>query len=600
MSDTGPSNQQDVAGRAANMRHDQSDAVFSAKISAVVGELYYKQFFILLYLTVAYYLIVVVRDVVSAPADVAWLLHGSNALVLGFLAATWLLEKQGSINVTNIYLTPIPISLMMVVNVNLHIVLLDDPDSLPRGILLIMAFGIVSMFPWIFWLLVLLATAVHIIVSALILEGEAGQMIAVGVGAAMISYGGFAVRYNSIREQVRLNLLNQERAEKLAQLAKAKDEFIANMSHELRTPLTGLMGMVDLLDEAPLPKEERQYLATAKTSAETLRVIINDILDLSKLGAGKLRLVPSEFDIVQLARNVAEMMAVSANEKGIELKVDLPDKPVTGLVGDQARITQVLFNLLGNAVKFTDEGSVTLSLDQLDENDRTVTVRLSVEDTGVGIAPQDISRLFDRFEQVDSSSTRKQAGTGLGLSISQELVRLMDSRIELESEVGTGSRFWFEITLEKASERKADSPAPIGESDPDLRKAIMGRPLKLLVAEDNPVNQLLVKKLIGKCPWQADFVEDGEQAIWAADRSIYDLILMDIQMPNMNGEEAATTIRRESGPNANTPIVALTANCMPEDVERYLAKGINDTIAKPINLDTFYDTIARHLAQKDD
>ena len=571
---------------------DESDPATRVRVRAIIGELYYRQFFILWALTFVYYLLVIARDIVSAPADVAWMLQLSNASVIILLLATYVQEKRGKIDASNIYLAPIPISIAMVLNVYCHVLLTGDSDILTRGLLVIMAFSVVSMLPWVFWLLTGLATTFHIAVSYSVLGSESGQLIGVGVGAMMVSYGGFVVRYNSIREQARLNLQNQERAEKLVQLSKAKDDFIANMSHELRTPLTGLMGMVDLLDKAPLSSQERHYLNTAKTSAETLRVVINDILDLSKLGAGKLKLVPGPFDMATLLSEVSEMMAVGAKAKGVGLALKLPENPIPKLVGDQSRLRQILFNIVGNAVKFTEEGQVVLSAEILGETSESLSMRLCIEDTGVGIAEDDIVRLFARFEQADSSSTRRHGGTGLGLSICQELLGLMGSKIWVESRYGRGSSFWFDLKLEKSAQPVEDS-ADL-QNDAVAADHILEKQLKILVAEDNPVNQMLIRRLIESDHWVAEFVTDGKEALDRAESQVFDVILMDIQMPVMNGEEATRRIRAGRGLNKSTPIIALTANCMPDDVERYLAAGMTDSIAKPIKLDDFYRTISLH------
>ena len=568
---------------------DETDPIVRIKIRAVVGQLYYRQFYILWALTVAYYLLVIVRDIVSASIDTAFWLHFSNAVVLGLLMLTFVLERTGKLDAENIHLAPIPISLAMVINVYLHVMLTGDTNVIARGLLVIMAFSVVSMLPWVFWLLTGFATVSHIAISYQMLGSDSGQMIAVGVGAMMVSYGGFVVRYNSIREQARLNLVNQDRAEKLELLARAKDEFIANMSHELRTPLTGLLGMVDLLDKADLRKEERYYLNTAKTSAETLGIVIDDILSLSKLGAGKLTLKYEAFDLNILLSEIAEMMAVGAKEKGVGLALKLPEKPVPALLGDQARLRQILFNILGNAVKFTERGQVVLSAHVLHQSKKRLTVRLRVEDTGVGIAPDDLDRLFNRFEQVDSSSTRTRSGTGLGLAICRELADLMGFEIKVKSALGEGSVFWFDFAtevsvFEPAAQEAAESPSGSIED-------IQQRPLRVLVVEDNPVNQLLLRKLTNVGQWKPEFASDGKQALELAEKRSFDIILMDIQMPVMNGEDATEAIKAGTGPNRQTPIVALTANCMPEDVERYRSKGMVDTIAKPVKFEQFYQAI---------
>lgn len=585
----GPDNYADIPYQI-----DEADPDVRKKVRLVVGELYYRQFFILWGLTFAYYLLVVGRDALSGLGEVAVWLHLSNASVLGFLLIVYALEKIGKIGAWNIYLAPIPIAIAMVINVYLHVILTNDPNYIARGLLVIMAFSVVSMLPWVFWFLTGFATISHICISYEVLGDQSVTMIGVGIGAMMVSYGGFVVRYNSIREQARLNLLNQERAEKLAQLARAKDEFIANMSHELRTPLTGLMGMVDLLDKADLRTEERHFLNTAKSSAETLRVVIDDVLSLSKLGAGKLKLKLAPFDLGALLSEVAEMMAVGAKDKGIALALKLPAEPMPTVIADQGRIRQMLFNLLGNAVKFTDEGQVILSAKTVESHDSSITIRLSVEDTGSGIAPENVERLFERFEQVDSSSTRQKAGTGLGLAICTELAELMDSKIQVESTVGSGSTFWFDLTLAVADTAPAAQPNK-SEHTVDA-KDLFARKLDILIAEDNPVNQMLIRKLVNKENWKTIFVDDGRKAVEAAASQQFDLILMDIQMPIMNGEAATLAIKEAEGPNTQTPIIALTANCMPEDVDRYLSIGMADSIAKPIKFDQFYKTIVHNLS----
>lgn len=594
MTSIGPEHDRQTGYADVPYEIDDSDPVTRRRVRVIVGELYYRQFYILWALTVAYYLLVVVRDIVSAPADVALWLHVSNATVLTSLALTYVLERVGKIGAANIYLAPIPTALAMVINVYLHVVLTGDVNTIARGLLVIMAFSVVSMLPWVFWLLAGFATISHICIAYEVMGSDSTTMIGVGIGALMVSYGGFVVRYNSIREQARLNLLNQARAKKLEQLARAKDEFIANMSHELRTPLTGLMGMVDLLDKADLRNEERHYLNTAKTSAETLRIVIDDILNLSKLGAGKLALKVEPFDLNLLLSEVAEMMAVGAKNKGIGLALKLPPEPLPTLIADQSRLRQILFNLLGNAVKFTTKGQVVLAAEEVGSTEGKLTIRLSVEDTGVGIAADDLDRLFNRFEQADSSSTREQAGTGLGLAICRELAELMETKIEVESKLGAGSRFWFDLTVGVSNEKPVSEDA--GKNDHKSVETLLEMPFKVLVAEDNPVNQMLIRKLTSAGNWLPEFVSDGKQALEAAADQKFDFILMDIQMPVMNGEVAASRIRAGDNPNNTTPIFALTANCLPEDVERYLSLGMTDSIAKPIKFDEFYQTIAKHLA----
>ena len=577
---------------------DEADPVVRQRIRAVVGELYYRQFYILWGLTFAFYLLVTVRDILSVQTDISVWLYLSDGTVLGLLMLTFVAERFGKLGVESIHLAPIPIAMAMVVNVYLHVVLAGDTNSMMRGLLIIMAFSVVSMLPWIFWVLTGFATLAHTLIAYHVLGPDSTQMIAVGVGALMVSYGGFVVRYNSIREQARLNLINQARAEKMEQLAEAKDEFIANMSHELRTPLTGLLGMVNLLDKADLGSEERYYLNTAKTSAETLGIVIDDILSLSRLGAGKLQLKHEAFDLNLLLSEVSEMMSVGAKEKGIGLALKLPENPVPFLMGDHDRLRQILFNLLGNAVKFTDHGQVVLSAFVLHQSKNRVTVRLKVEDTGVGIAEQDIDRLFLRFEQVDSSSTRARSGTGLGLAICRELADLMGFEIQVQSTPGEGSAFWFDFatTIANSDEVKPVATGNMPEAEKTIHD-IKEKPLRVLVVEDNPVNQMLLRKLTTVGRWKPEFAADGQEAVILAERRPFDVILMDIQMPVMNGEDATEAIRAGAGPNRRTPIIALTANCLPEDVARYHEKGMAETIAKPVKFEQFYQTIDRIVTE---
>lgn len=571
-------------------------AVSAARIRIVIGELYSGQFHILLYLTFIYFLLVTAGDIVSDAEGRATLLV-ADALLLGMLVAIFFLERIDYINTTNVYLTPIPTAIGMLINGYLHIFMSGDPIMLIKGILMTVAFGIVSLLPWIFWLLVGLATAFFMASTFLMLGAEGRVLYVLGIGAAMISYGGFAMRYNSVRRQIALTLLNEERAQKLETLGKSKDQFIANISHELRTPLTGLLGMVNLIDEDGLRDEQKQQLSAAKSSADTLGIVIRDLLDISTLDAGKLELKLAPFSFEQTAQSVVSVMQGQA-KNGVQLTYEMPPDALPILLGDGSRIRQILFNLVGNAVKFTDQGSVTLKV-QLrrpidpERANAPIVLRCMVLDTGVGIAAAKKGRLFDRFEQVDASSTRARAGTGLGLAIAQELAELMDSHIEVSSQEGVGTRFWFDLELEPVPDDVEDAVLPedaeISESEIQEKLA---KPLRILIAEDNPVNQLLISKLLDQPHWKSRLVSDGLSAVQAAAESQFDVILMDIQMPILNGEMATKKIRESKGPNARTPIIALTANCQEQDIIRYREGGFSAHVGKPIRTSNFYASIA--------
>lgn len=571
-------------------------SVSVARVRTVIGELYSEQFDILLYLTFFYFFMVTIGDLVAVPNG-AGILLGADILLLSMLVAIFFLERRGVINKSNVYITPIPIAISMLINGYLHMYFLPDPITLVKGILMIVAFGVVALLPWIFWLLLGLSMAFFITTAIWILGEDSKAMIVLGIGAGMISYGSFVMRYNSVRKQIALTLINEERAEKLATLGKAKDQFIANISHELRTPLTGLLGMVNLIDEHGLSEEQLEQLTAAKSSADTLGTIIGDLLDVSTIDAGKLELNIAPFDIEKTGQSVISVMQGQV-KSDVALVYKMPPTALPVFMGDGARIRQILFNLVGNAVKFTDHGSVHLSISLLGpersgKDDGPVTVRCLVEDTGVGIAADQVEKLFDRFEQVDASSTRGRSGTGLGLAIAQELAFLMNSRIEVESKIGVGTKFWFDIALERAPEEASNlvalSPSAINDATVE---AMQDQPLRILIAEDNPVNQLLISRLLDRPQWKNRLVSDGMAAVDAAEESQFDIILMDIQMPIMNGETATAKIRSEGGPNAATPIIALTANCQESDIKRYREAGFAAHVGKPIVRADFYRTIA--------
>lgn len=573
-----------------------SDKAFSEKISRIVGELHYRHFNILLFLTSFVYVMVTIEDLVAPLPEDGWILLASDFFMIALLFSTFILEKMGKINVANVYLVPIPIALVMILDVHCHVSILEDTNDLVRGLMLIVAYGVVSALPWIFWFLISIAGISYVVAAIMLLGSDSVPFLVLGATATMVSFAGFSVRYNSTVEQVRLNISNKERAEKMEQLARAKEQFVANMSHELRTPLTGLMGMMEFLTDAPLRPEDRHHLMTAKASAETLRAIIEDILDLSKLGAGKFQLKEVPFRLANLASDIAELMSIAAREKGVAMILKLPEVYMPVLLGDPGRLRQILFNLTGNAVKFTEQGAVTISINYKALPDDRAHVQLLVEDTGVGISTHDLERLFDRFEQVDNSSTREKGGAGLGLAISQELAKLMGTEIQVESELGKGSRFWVDLEFAIATQENQVLTDTHEHSDLLPATDIYGKPLKILIAEDNPVNQMLIKKLVNKGNWQSQLVSNGQEACDVAAVEKFDLILMDIQMPVMTGVEAARKIRASTGVSSKAPIIAVTANCMPEDMETYRAAGMNDVVEKPLKFDQFYSTIVRQVA----
>ena len=390
------------------------------------------------------------------------------------------------------------------------------------------------------------------------------------------------------------------RAEQAEADSRAKSGFLAMMSHEIRTPMNGVLGLASTLLETKLDTEQRHAVSTIRESADNLQRILNDVLDLSKLQAGKFEFEAIDFSPSALVNAITSIVAMNAKDKGLAVAVEIDPRLPPALRGDAARLRQVLLNLAFNAVKFTERGSVTISVICRDRDDNSATVEWCVSDTGIGIEPDRVGRLFSEFAQADASINRRFGGTGLGLAISRRIVEQMGGAIEVSSVAGEGSTFRFSLSMPWSDKVISDQRTErVGADDLKARIATLGRPLRILIAEDDATNRLVVSKMLKEFAAETRIVVDGVQAVAACSEQDYDLVLMDVRMPEMDGLAATRAIRARGGRLAAFPIIALTANAFPDDVKQCRDAGMSDFLSKPLRKPALVAAILRAIGRGD-
>jgi hypothetical protein len=375
--------------------------------------------------------------------------------------------------------------------------------------------------------------------------------------------------------------------------AKSKEEFLANISHEIRTPIHGIISLSQFLNSTDLNIEQKKFLELIKKSANTLLVIVNDILDLSKIDAGQMTFEEIDFNCRDIVQSSVAAFIPKSNEKGIYLRTKISECIPETINGDPVRLTQIINNILGNAVKFTNIGGIDIAIDCFDKSSKYVMLQLKIQDTGIGIPSHKLKTVFNTFSQASLEITRKYGGTGLGLNITKQLVERQNGSIHVESTLEKGTVFTIKIPYKFAENNQAVLSAETPLSN------ILNNKIKVLVAEDHDINRFIIEKILKDWKYEFDFAMNGENAVGLAKQKKYDLILMDIEMPDIDGYKATTLIRESNNLNKNTPIIAITGHAMNGEREKCLSFGMNEYISKPFKTEELQQLIKKLIVEVD-